>query len=241
MRRSGDATGDGRRARAVTAQISDTVLHVPHGAVQREGGEEKQFMLARWAGDGLFDPKALGVEPVMISTACYRGYLCEYAVRDGRLVLHALSLGLDERDQKRLDAGELRVFGKSPERVYRTVQRWEPFGREPGPPERVAMMEWRAEGLGAPVGFTGGLLLGADFVRELYVHMGSHPAWKYREVRELTFEKGALVADNDRSALMEELRSEVRAHEARSFWTRLFTKGPDRRVLEKALRHSYGG
>ena len=56
------------------------------------------------------------------------------------------------------------------------------------------------------VPFTGGLLLGADFIEELYVHMGFHPAYKYQHVLELTFETGQLLSQSDRSIEMEEIR-----------------------------------
>ncbi len=36
--------------------------------------------------------------------------------------------------------------------------------------------------LPAPISFTGGLPIAADFIQELYVHLGFHPAWKFREV-----------------------------------------------------------
>jgi hypothetical protein len=55
--------------------------------------------------------------------------------------------------------------------------------------------------------FTGGLLLGAGFIRELYVHMGHQPAWKYTEVLELTFDDGRLTLVHDRSELMGQRRA----------------------------------
>ncbi len=57
-----------------------------------------------------------------------------------------------------------------------------------------------------PVPFTGGILLADGFIQELYTHMGFHPAWKYREVHELIFDKGILTEAHDRSAKMAEHR-----------------------------------
>jgi hypothetical protein len=59
------------------------------------------------------------------------------------------------------------------------------------------------------IGYTGSLLLGHDFIRELYVHMGFHPAWKYREIHELVFDKGRLVNAADRSTEMAMLRDSL--------------------------------
>jgi hypothetical protein len=67
-------------------------------------------------------------------------------------------------------------------------------------------LDFLCSGLREPVRFSGGLLLGDDFLRDLYVHMGFHPAWKFREVHELVFEKGRVVRESDRSAEMAEFR-----------------------------------
>jgi hypothetical protein len=64
--------------------------------------------------------------------------------------------------------------------------------------------------LGHRVPFSGGLLLADDFIDELYVHMGFHPAWKYREVHELVFLDGDLVLEADRSEQIAEFRQEIR-------------------------------
>src|SRR5262249_17791255 len=66
------------------------------------------------------------------------------------------------------------------------------------------------EGLAHPVQYSGGLLLAADFIEEWYVHMGFHPAWKYREVHELVFRDGDLVQEADRSEQIAESRQELR-------------------------------
>ena len=67
------------------------------------------------------------------------------------------------------------------------------FGARPEPVEgRIRLFDVVYKGLRHPVPFTGGLLLTRDFIEELYVHMGFHPAWKYREVHELIFRAGEL-------------------------------------------------
>ena len=47
----------------MTAQISDIFLF-----------KGEQYMLIRTAGDRLISPDDYGMHPVMISTACYRGF-----------------------------------------------------------------------------------------------------------------------------------------------------------------------
>ena len=62
------------------------------------------------------------------------------------------------------------------------------------------------DGLREVVPFTGGLLLGDDFIQEMYVHMGFHPAYKFRVVHELVFDAGQLTGEYDRSDQMAEFR-----------------------------------
>jgi hypothetical protein len=160
----------------MTAQISDVVVY-----------RDKPHSIAGINGSGLFDPTEHGIKPVMISTACWRGYHCTYQVADGNLLLTSVTAGLGEEDRalaKRREGPKL--FGKVPRRY----------------PVRGHFYD----GLREVVPFTGGLLLADDFIDELYVHMGFHPAWKFREVHELLFERGRVVKAADRSAEMAEFR-----------------------------------
>lgn len=61
------------------------------------------------------------------------------------------------------------------------------------------------------VPFTGGLLLGDGFIREMYDHMGFHLAYKFREVHELVFNGGRLTEEHDRSTQMAEFREMLSA------------------------------
>jgi hypothetical protein len=165
----------------MTAQINDKVFHRKVG-----------YSLAGISGSGLFEPETHGIKPVSISTACWRGYFVEYAVEEERLLLTKTTLGLAHADDTRAEAGKgPPLFGVVP----RKQLHW----------------GWEYEGLREPVDFTGGLLLADGFIRELYVHMGFHPAWKYREVRELIFEHGHLKEESDRTSRMAELRARLSA------------------------------
>jgi hypothetical protein len=62
------------------------------------------------------------------------------------------------------------------------------------------------DGLQEAVLFTGGLLLGDDFIVELYVNLGFHPAYTFRVVHELVFSSGRLIEEHDRSTHVAELR-----------------------------------
>ena len=69
------------------------------------------------------------------------------------------------------------------------------------------------EGLAFPLPFSGRLLACRGFIDDLYVHMGFHPAWKYKKVMELAFDDGRLIEHRDRSDAVAELRRRIQAGE----------------------------
>jgi len=146
-----------------------------------------EYILAGVNGGGLFDPLDHGMRPVMATTACWRGFECRYRVRDDRLLLDALQVNLDEPAPT--------VLGVTPET----------------PPDSSDYSAIYRD-MAAPIGFTGGLLAARDFIEELYVHMGFHPAWKYREVRELLVEGGVVTANRDCSEQISETRQRLSEH-----------------------------
>jgi hypothetical protein len=178
----------------MTAQISDTFRY-----------RGQAHALAGINGSGLFDPVQHGIRPAAVSTACWRGYHCRYEVADGMLLLTEVYLGLGEEDLATAERGEgPKLFGKVPKRCTVGGIRSEP-GAGAVEIDRDSP-EFGVDGLREIVAFTGGLLLGDDFVEEMYVHMGFHPAYKFRIVHELIFAGGRLTAEHDRSAQMAEFR-----------------------------------
>jgi hypothetical protein len=83
--------------------------------------------------------------------------------------------------------------------------------------------------LNRPLNYTGRILLGDDFINELYEPLGFHPPWKFRAVRELTFQKGKLVLDEDHSDYFAEVRDEE--------VTRMKTRDPG--WIAKSFRRQY--
>jgi hypothetical protein len=169
-------------AGAVTAQISDRILY-----------RDRDFALAGVQGTGLFVPQEHGLTPQGTSTACWRGFVCTYRVANGVLTLEALHMGMPTEEVQAVQEGRgPPLFGQLPRYVEESYD---------GP---VVY-----SGLRGPVPFSGGLLLAHGFIRELYVHMGFHPAWKYQEVHELIFESGRLVEERDCSEAMARVRERL--------------------------------
>jgi hypothetical protein len=142
-------------------------------------------------GGSAFDPASLGLTPRMLSTANWRGYTCEYAVEGDRLVLSTLRIGVSDEDAARAGGEGPLVDGRAATK-------------------RIGIESWYEE-LGLPLPFSGSLTLGRDFIQELYVHMGFHPAWKFRSVVELRFRDGVLDSADDVSDRYARRRAEAGA------------------------------
>ena len=169
----------------MTAQIDDSFLH--HGI---------EYSIAGISAGKILDMPALGLRPTMGSTACWRGYQAVFALQEERLVLERLDVNLFEGGEGWPRGRELQgpvLNGVTP---------------RPGP---SGSFNNRYEGLGLPLEYSGGVLLGIGFIHELYVHMGFHPAWKYERVVELVFERGILLREADRSRQLAEFRGMMSA------------------------------
>lgn len=167
----------------MTAQASDTVRYLG----------EKHALTAFSAGEP-FDPKAFGYRPVMASTACWRGYLCDYEVANDALRLAHLQINHQPSDN----------------RASRALQPPPLAGVAATPAKATWVGRWEFSEVALPLPYSGGLVIARDFLRELYVHMGFHPAWKYQHVHELLFEEGRLIEARDVSARMATIREHAR-------------------------------
>ena len=166
----------------MTAQIPDLCLY-----------DDVEYSLAGISDGTLFDPSLLGLEPVSNCTACWRGYQAVFSLVDAQLVLGSLHVTLCEPEGHFVRKEGPTIHGVLPT----------------GPTEPHDLFNNHYVDLNYPLDYTGGLLLARGFLRELYVHMGFHPAWKYTEVVELIFENGVLLQRFDRSERMAEIRQRI--------------------------------
>jgi hypothetical protein len=172
----------------MTAQIADRIHY-----------DGVMYAIAGVCGGPLFEPQQIGIIPIPTSTACWRGYHCDYTVEDQRLSLSRLVIGIKTGDVK---LGRVLIFGREPKLVPHLLRRHrDGIGIAPADHEIADIRE--------PVKFTGGLLLGNDFLTKLYVHMGFHPAYKYRHVVELVFDEGRMTHAFDRSEQAALIRDQI--------------------------------
>ncbi len=147
------------------------------------------------------------MKPIWQCTACWRGFVTRYQVENDELYLIALSVSLTELDWQ----NKGRKFPKIQPPIIEgykaidmSVEQW-------------FLFEYYYTNMRLLISFTGGLLLTRDFIEGLYVHMGFHPAWKYRTVYELLFEKGRLIRSIDVSKKMAEIRLEMKDAELKPY------------------------
>lgn len=173
----------------MTAQIEDTFRY-----------QGKKLNLAGISGAGLFNPADHGLDPTSWSTACWRGYRAHYVVTNDKLSLSALEVSLTD-PREVYEGTAIRVPALLINGISAST-----------PPDGVrSSFEYEYKGLDLLVSYSGGLLLATDFIDELYVHMGFHPAWKYRQVFELIFESGMLEEERDVSEKLAAIRKKMLA------------------------------
>jgi hypothetical protein len=196
----------------MTAQINDMFRY-----------RKCEYALAGISEGELFDPSLLDLKPSGTCSACWRGYQAVFALSGPRLVLDALHVNL-------LKPGEGHEREEGP--LINGVKPGEPRGE----------YDWfnnHYEGLEFHLEYTGGLLLAAGFIKELYVHMGFHPAWKYERVVELIFDAGILKQEFDRSAQMAELRQKFLEPRGANGSDRMPTEDEIAQFVERAFDRSY--
>ncbi|MBD3190400.1 MAG: hypothetical protein GF308_07135 [Candidatus Heimdallarchaeota archaeon] len=140
----------------------------------------KEYSLIGVDGRELFDPADYNIQPTMVSTACYRGYVCTYSISEDYLVLKNLQIRTDKPRE---------INKKKPEKGKTG------FSHE-------------YSNLDLKIDFTGSLLIGKGFIQEMYVHMGFQRPISFETVRELYFEKGQLKEEKNLSKLMAKKRQD---------------------------------
>jgi len=196
----------------VTAQINDRFFFRKH-----------EYSVAGISEGELFDPSLLDLKPAGTCSACWRGYQAVFGVSDSRLVLATLHVNLllpGEGYQRQ--EGPI-INGVSPA----------------GPKDRHDWFNNHYDGINYHLEYSGGLLLADGFLRELYVHMGFHPAWKYETVIELIFEGGILRREFDRSERIGQIRNMFLESRAEGDSEHTFTEEDIARFVERAFDRSY--
>lgn len=133
----------------------------------------------------------LGIDPEMASTACYRGYIATFKLRDNRLVLSALNTNNSNGKAQPVTLNNVHPAVVTPEGLVSNYRQWR---------------EWHYKKINLPLSYTGAILITDDFISDMYIHMGHQSPLSYREVIELSFRSGELVRTEDLSMLAQSIR-----------------------------------
>ncbi len=131
-----------------------------------------------------FNPEDYGFRPKAPTTACWRGYVCEYEITDDQLYL------------SRFDV----YCGDDPYPVFDGVSPVK--GRD-----FRHMMVYR--NLHHVIDYDGSIVVGTGFLSKYYIHMGFQRAWAYRNVYELVFQHGKVISRIDHSKAVAKIRKQV--------------------------------
>ena len=167
----------------MTIQIGDLCRRGKQG--------EPPFQILALSPPAPFHPREYGLEAHMESTACRRGFWCEYGILNEKLLLQALHLYNQENQYPALHG-----IGAVP-----------PDGTD----SRDGFYIYR--GLELPLPYTGKMLAGGRFLMEYSVPELFRPYWAYEDLTEFVFEKGVLTDTIDHRAYVNTVRQMIRAHE----------------------------
>lgn len=136
-----------------------------------------------------FNPADFGIIPMGICTACWAGYWCEYDISEKGIVLKNLYINAKDDNYPAINGVEAmgdgeRDFKYMGHHLYKDIQ--------------------------IPMKYTGKILVGKDFLREYYIHMGYQHAWAYQTLVEFIFEDGILLDTVDHSQIAEKIREEMK-------------------------------
>lgn len=163
----------------MTTQIKDSVSY-----------KQSDYGVVGFMGKGLFVPSSQDIEVQAATSDCWRGFFCHYFIRSDQLFLAAVTLGLSKADRR------LVKLGRGPSAFGRPIRPAD--GKEHswayGQLGSCGFSEhYVVAGLEEPMMFSGGLLLGRDFIWDRHEGTVYHPAFQYSTVVEIAFEQGHVV------------------------------------------------
>lgn len=133
-----------------------------------------------------FRPEEHGFQPSAASTACWRGYWCEYRITEEEIYLDKFHVHQD---------GAMRYPVFCGQKAHKSRYKYE------------NMLVY--SDLHFVIHFTGSIVLGRGSISKYCVNMGFQRAWAYEKVIELRFENGAVVETVDHSDYVRQIRREI--------------------------------
>lgn len=147
--------------------------------------EGEIYELVAYHGESLYTAEDFGIITQMASTACWRGYQTFYDCVNGELILDRLYVRTEDK---------IAINGVVP------------IINEELDEDSWVFFNTIYENLSLKTKFTGSILLGKDFISEMYVHMGFQSPESFKTVIDIELSDGNIIKITDVSARMEERR-----------------------------------
>lgn len=177
----------------MTAQIADIYRY-----------KKDEYKIIGMTKPMTFNPHDYGLEPQSCCTACWRGYWCEYDIRDNGLYLEKLFMF--NREDKYPELNGVSVSPIEYQEGYVSSlngmkRRKTSFPKYSG--HRLY------EGVNLFIQYTGKILAGKNFLSQYYIHMGYQKFYAYEIVKEFIFEEGVLQDIVDHSDFAKSIRESI--------------------------------
>lgn len=162
----------------MTAQIGDRYIF-----------EDNSYTISAISKPIGFDPYDYDLYPVMMSTACHRGYWCNYKITSDGIYLDKLYIHCANNDYPEIN-------GKGIERDANGE-----------PLEYMGFMVY--SNLDLKIKYTGEILVGDGFIVDYYRHIGYQKFYSYKVLKEFVFSRGELLEIKDHSKLAADVRQYI--------------------------------
>jgi hypothetical protein len=188
--------------------------------------EHQQYAIERCTNrEELFNPNVYGIQSVGASTACYRGFYCDYAILDRQLLLMSVNIEPNMSDRLKFKYGrsERLLLGKSPELS-----------------NARGGTSWIYRDLYHSIPYSGGMLIvNGDIMMRLEI-MIYYPIYVREKVCEAVFELGRLISIVDYSDRMMEARNQIiKSNEKTTSLLDSFPQEIERKILAEYFYHQY--
>ena len=165
----------------MTAQKGDVIKY-----------KEKEYSIIAITNPLNFNPKEYGIVPSALHTGCWKGYWCVYNINDKGIFLEDLYIN-------------------SKDDFYPSINNVEAVINNYNLELEKYIGHHLYKGLNIKMMFSGKILVGDEFIREYYIHMGFQRGWAYKVLIELVFEQGQLIKINDQSEIASEIRKDIKS------------------------------
>ncbi|MHA1680452.1 MAG: hypothetical protein ACTSUE_05550 [Promethearchaeota archaeon] len=143
--------------------------------------KNEEYELIGINGTGLFEPEQFGINPFGSCTACWRGYIMIYECKENEFLLKHMRVSTKEKPQS------IKGVKAKPSKDF---------------------LMYTYNNLNLKTEFTGTILIGKDFIRQMYVHMGFQRPICFKKVLEFTIENGNITAMKNLSSEIKQQREQ---------------------------------